>query len=138
MASAGLVLSAAVLVAVGLLSTAGLAAFYGSIGASVLAVAALARSAATRRTVEEPGPGEPVAGEPVFPIADYDELGVDEVLGLLPQLYSDELDVVEARERRGGARRSVLAALGYLRVNGTEADREFAARVAEHEASGGE
>jgi len=63
------------------------------------------------------------AGEEVeFPIADYDDLALDEVLPLLPQLYSDELDVVEAREREGLNRREVLDRLAELRITGTEAD----------------
>jgi hypothetical protein len=65
---------------------------------------------------------EPV-DEVLFPIADYDDLTTDEVLGLLPQLYSDELDVVEERERQGAARPLVLARLALLRRHGTDADR---------------
>jgi hypothetical protein len=71
-----------------------------------------------------------------FPIADYDDLTLPEVLGLLPQLYSDELDVVEGRERRGASRAEVLETLAHLRQHGTEADAEYAARLAEHEAAG--
>jgi len=39
-----------------------------------------------------------------FPIADYDDLTVAEILPLLPQLYSDELDVVRHREQGGKSR----------------------------------
>jgi len=61
-------------------------------------------------------------GEVEFPISDYDDLTIDAVLPLLPQLYSDELDVVEERERQGLNRRDVLNKLAELRITGTEAD----------------
>ncbi len=55
-------------------------------------------------------------GEEVdFPIADYDTLSVGQILPLLPQLYSDEIDVVEERERLTKARPQVLARLAELR-----------------------
>jgi hypothetical protein len=50
-----------------------------------------------------------------FPIADYDSLTVGQILPLLPQLYVDEYDVVEERERAGQARPQVLAKLAELR-----------------------
>jgi ribonuclease E len=50
-----------------------------------------------------------------FPIADYDELNVSEILPLLPELYSDELDVVEERERQGKARATLLTRITELR-----------------------
>lgn len=59
-----------------------------------------------------------------FPIADYDDLTVDEVVPLLPQLYSDELEVVAARERSGMNRRPILDRLAELQETGTDADRE--------------
>ncbi len=57
-----------------------------------------------------------------FPIADYDDLGVDEIMPLLPQLYSDELEVVAERERAGKNRASILSRLQELAATGTEAD----------------
>ena len=55
-------------------------------------------------------------GEEVdFPIADYDTLTVGQILPLLPQLYADEIDVVEERERLTKARPQVLAKLAELR-----------------------
>lgn len=57
-----------------------------------------------------------------FPIADYDDLTVAEILPLLPQLYSDELDVVHERERSSKNRASILAELDRLKQTGTEAD----------------
>src|SRR5439155_16403092 len=51
-----------------------------------------------------------------FPIADYDELTVDEILPLLPQLYTDELDVVEAREAAGQNRPAIVDELRRLRA----------------------
>jgi hypothetical protein len=71
--------------------------------------------------IAEPGDDDV---EVLFPIADYDELTTDEVLGLLPKLYSDELDVVERRERGGEARLVVLDTLAELRRSGTDADRD--------------
>jgi hypothetical protein len=51
-----------------------------------------------------------------FPIADYDELTEDEIMPLLPQLYPEELDIVEERERAGQSRASILGKLAELRV----------------------
>lgn len=43
-----------------------------------------------------------------FPIADYDELDEDEILGLLDELEPDELDEVFEREERGTNRDAIL------------------------------
>src|SRR5690606_38991173 len=43
--------------------------------------------------------GDDWDGEVDFPIADYDTLTTGQILPLLPQLYADEIDVVEERER---------------------------------------
>jgi hypothetical protein len=75
--------------------------------------------------VSEPEREPVVESEVPFPIADYDDLTTDEVVGLLPQLYSDELDVVEARERQGAARPLILETLDALRQSGTDADRDL-------------
>ena len=56
-----------------------------------------------------------VEEEDIFPIADYDELSVPQILPLLPELYADEVDVVEARERSGKGRVEVLGRLAELR-----------------------
>ncbi|CAN5723228.1 hypothetical protein BH20ACT2_BH20ACT2_24680 [soil metagenome] len=69
----------------------------------------------------EPASGADDAGVE-FPIADYDDLKVSEILPLLPQLYTDELDVVEERERSTKARSTVLNALGDLRTEAAELD----------------
>lgn len=125
-----LLVAAIGLLAVGVVVADSLAPLVASVGLSALAGILLWLGA---RSSSPPPPGmsapddadgaEPeVDDETVFPIADYDELDVDEVVGLLPQLYSDELDVVEARERQGRARAAVLAKLAELRVIGTEAD----------------
>jgi hypothetical protein len=57
-----------------------------------------------------------------FPIADYDDLTVGEILPLLPQLYSDELDVVYEREASTKNRSTILDRLDQLKDTGTEAD----------------
>jgi hypothetical protein len=68
----------------------------------------------------EPVPVAPVAPEAVvedefFPIEDYDELMVSEILPLLAELYDDELDVVEDRERSTKNRAAILDRLAELR-----------------------
>jgi hypothetical protein len=60
--------------------------------------------------------GEWEEEEVEFPIADYDELTVDEILPLLPQLYTDELDVVEEREASGQNRPEIVGELQRLRA----------------------
>ncbi len=57
-----------------------------------------------------------------FPIAEYDDLQLDEIMPLLPQLYSDELDLVYEREANGQRRPEILAELDRLKETGTEAD----------------
>jgi hypothetical protein len=147
LASTVLVVLAAVLLAAGLVGGEGLGWFAASIGSSVVAAVALVgatrdgpapgvATVAARSAGDDwlrggdqwhdapPVPAEvPVAPPVEFPIADYDDLTTDEVLGLLPQLYSDELDVVEARERDGAARLAILDRLAELRATGTDADR---------------
>ena len=49
-----------------------------------------------------------------FPIAEYDDLRVAEILPLLPELDADELAEVRAREQRGKARATVLARVEEL------------------------
>jgi len=68
-----------------------------------------------------------------FPIADYDDLSVDEIMPLLPQLYSDELEVVAERERSTKARQAILARLAELAATGTEADAMEAEHAGEPE-----
>jgi hypothetical protein len=53
--------------------------------------------------------------EDFFPIADYDDLRVNEILPLLPELYADEIDVVEEKERSGKSRATILNRLAELR-----------------------
>jgi hypothetical protein len=59
---------------------------------------------------------EPAASddEDLFPIADYDELRVNQILPLLPELDDDELAFVAARERGGAGRYSILARIDEL------------------------
>jgi hypothetical protein len=67
---------------------------------------------------EEFAPTESVAtvSDEMFPIADYDDLTVGEIVPLLPKLYADEIEVVAAREQDGKARRQILAKLEELAV----------------------
>jgi hypothetical protein len=67
--------------------------------------------------------------EPDFPIAGYDELAPEEILTLLPQLYSDEISIVEARERAGQARPEVLDELARLR-DGAAGDEQWISNTA--------
>jgi hypothetical protein len=50
----------------------------------------------------------------VFPIADYDELKVGEIMPLLPELDDDELDMVRDREARGQARAMIISRIDRL------------------------
>lgn len=50
----------------------------------------------------------------VFPIADYDELRVGEIMPLLPELDDDELDMVRDREARGQARAMIISRIDRL------------------------
>jgi hypothetical protein len=64
---------------------------------------------------EEPEPTQAIgAVDEVFPIEDYDDLRVNEILPLLPELYDDELEEVAARERDGANRASVLNRIAEL------------------------
>ncbi|CAN5845429.1 hypothetical protein BH24ACT3_BH24ACT3_08620 [soil metagenome] len=69
-----------------------------------------------------------------FPIADYDELEASEILPLLSQLYTDEIGLVEERERQGQGRAAVLGALDELRA-GAEGDQPVSAGATSVEAS---
>jgi hypothetical protein len=64
---------------------------------------------------DEPEPTQAVgAVDEVFPIEDYDDLRVNEILPLLPELYDDELELVADREREGANRASVLNRIAEL------------------------
>ncbi|MBV8983743.1 MAG: hypothetical protein JO248_04810 [Acidimicrobiia bacterium] len=72
-----------------------------------------------RRGAEpEPQEDETVAvgsdGEGVFPIADYDDLKVGEIVSLLPELDEDELDMVRDREEAGKNRSTILTRVEAL------------------------
>ena len=53
-------------------------------------------------------------GEAVFPIADYDELKVGEIVSLLPELDEDELEMVRDREEAGKNRSTILTRVEAL------------------------
>lgn len=69
----------------------------------------------------EPSPATAATGvvavdeEDFFPIADYDDLTVAQILPLLPELYADEVDVVAEREQAGRSRPEILGRLAELR-----------------------
>jgi len=64
---------------------------------------------------EEPEPTQAIgAVDEVFPIEDYDDLRVNEILPLLPELYDDELEEVAERERDGANRASILNRIAEL------------------------
>jgi hypothetical protein len=53
-------------------------------------------------------------GEGLFPIADYDELKVGEIVSLLPELDQDELEMVRDREEAGKNRSTILTRVEAL------------------------
>jgi hypothetical protein len=53
-------------------------------------------------------------GEGVFPIADYDDLKVGEIVSLLPELDEDELEMVREREEAGKNRSTILTRVEAL------------------------
>lgn len=73
-------------------------------------VAAPAFAARTSAADDDGGDDE----ELMFPIEDYDDLRVSEILPLLPELYDDELELVADRERDGANRASVLNRIDEL------------------------
>jgi hypothetical protein len=108
---------------------------YLSIGCSVLAAVVLLVFSRLSRTRLEPAARPATSGaattavrtqtaaapssfsaadDDVFPIADYDDLRVSEILPLLPELDLDELETVREREESGRARASILRRLDEL------------------------
>jgi hypothetical protein len=91
---------------------------------AVPAPTAVVPTAAALRDVDEPvgasvgggGGFAPASGDDDydFPIAEYDELRVAEILPLLPELDADELVVVREREQGGKARATILARITEL------------------------
>lgn len=70
-----------------------------------------------RQSSVRPGAGQltaPSLAQP-FPIRDYDALEVSEILLVLPELYDDELELVEQRERAGKQRAPILDRIDELR-----------------------
>jgi hypothetical protein len=108
----GLVIVSAVTLLLGFAQDA-VGLIYVSIGCSVAAAVILiiaGRSAGAARVTTTAGPA-PLEESPVdagFPIANYDELLVTEVVPLLSGLSASELAVVRGREESGKARASVL------------------------------
>jgi hypothetical protein len=65
------------------------------------------------RAAARPGPAT-TAVDDGFPIEDYDQLLVSEIVPLLPELDLEELDAVRAREEDGKARASILRRIDGL------------------------
>jgi hypothetical protein len=74
------------------------------------------------RAAARPGPAT-TAVDDGFPIEDYDQLLVSEIVPLLPELDLEELDAVRAREEDGKARASILR-----RIDGLAEELEGTAR----------
>jgi hypothetical protein len=72
---------------------------------------------------DEPADDVAVGGDEdlLFPIEDYDDLRVSEILPLLPELYDDELELVSERERSGASRASILNRIDELLGGGAPA-----------------
>jgi hypothetical protein len=79
--------------------------------APVAAEAPVAAAASGEWQASDLGQGQVLA----FPIADYDDLTAGQILPLLPQLYPEEIGIVEARERVTKARPEILDRLAELR-----------------------
>ena len=75
--------------------------------------AAAASIAGERDDAEEWAVGASLDDEE-FPIADYDELRVNEIVPLLPELDPDELDVVRAREAGDKNRATIISRIDQL------------------------
>jgi len=65
-----------------------------------------------------------VDDEDFFPIADYDDLNVSEIMPLLPELYPEELDEVEEHERATKGRVTILTRIQELREEVRRRDTE--------------
>jgi hypothetical protein len=64
-------------------------------------------------------------GEAVFPIADYDELKVGEIVSLLPELDHDELEMVREREESGKNRSTILTRVEALTEAAGDEDEDW-------------
>ena len=73
--------------------------------------------------------------EDLFPIAEYDDLRVAEILPLLPELDADELDVVRNHEVATKARATVLARIDELAPHAPPGYGQTAAGADPHTAS---
>ena len=96
----------------------------GAVGGVASRAAGVAGPALAAARGMVPGGGGGNGGESVHegavdatevPIPDYDSLRVADILGRLPELTQAELSEVDAYERRGRARRTVLAKIDSLR-----------------------
>jgi hypothetical protein len=76
--------------------------------------------AAEREPVSAGSPFAAAEEEAVFPIEEYDDLRVPEIMPLLPELDDDELETVRERELAGKQRASILSRIDELLAEGAE------------------
>ncbi len=129
-----LVIVAAVTLVIGLLSS-GLPLVIVSIASSFAAGVFLILTVVRDRPQLEAAAGEESGGDEdeeeaereraeaedvEFPIADYDDLKVSEIVPLLPELDDDELEEVREREEAGKGRATVLGRIDELLAAGQE------------------
>jgi len=88
---------------------------------SVTVVPTRGRRGQAAQEVEEEEVDETADGEGVFPIADYDDLKVGEIVSLLPELDEDELEMVREREEGGKNRSTILTRVEALAGAGVAA-----------------
>lgn len=128
-----LVIVAAVTLVIGLLSS-GLplviVSIASSFAAGVFLILTVVRDRpqieAATAAEEEEAEFEPAEAEEVveFPIADYDDLKVSEIVPLLPELDDDELEEVREREAAGKGRTTVLGRVDELLGGGDAAESD--------------
>ncbi|MGK2958700.1 MAG: hypothetical protein ACSLFB_09945 [Acidimicrobiales bacterium] len=63
--------------------------------------------------------------QPFFPIADYDDLTISEILPLLKELYDDELEAVEAHESLTKERLAIMTAISDVRSRLATTDQDL-------------
>src|SRR4051812_18731041 len=90
-------------------------------GVGAAAVAESDDATAQYAPVDADGNGDGGGGPVEFPIEDYDELKVSDILPLLPELDADELAEVRQREQQGKGRATVLNRIDGLMASASSA-----------------